>query len=101
MDFRVDQKGKYYTTRVSKETVAVTARLQDTIVQGTLHLAPDNRLKDEMNSAETFVAVTHAQVFALTGERPLYTTEILIVNKNQIVWIFPRETPSPEPAPAA
>lgn len=48
MDFRVDQKDKYYTTRVSKETVAVTARLQNTIVHGTLYLAPDNRLKDEM-----------------------------------------------------
>lgn len=101
MDFRVDQKGKYYTTRVSKETVAVTARLQDTIVQGTMYLTPDNRLKDEMNSAETFIAVTQAQVFALTGERPLYTTELLIVNKSQIVWIFPRDGSPPEPEPAA
>jgi hypothetical protein len=96
MDFRVDAKGKYYTTRVSKQSVAVVARVQDSIVQGTVHLAPDNRLKDELNGDETFLAVTQAEVWEIDGEHPLYTTEVLIVNKSQIIWIFPREPVQPE-----
>lgn len=101
MEFRVDQKGKYYTTHVTKNAVSVIARVQDSIVQGTLHLAPDNRLKDELNGSETFLAVTDAEVWPIEGKRPLYSTEVLIVNKTQIVWIFPRESSSPEPETAA
>ncbi len=97
MDFRVDAKGKYYTTHVSKQSVAVVARVQDSIVHGIVHLAPDNRLKDELNGNETFLAITNAEIFAVGGEQPLYSTEVLIVNKDQIVWIFPREHVQPEP----
>jgi hypothetical protein len=101
MDFRVDAKGKYFTTHVSKQSIAVIARVQDSIVHGTVHLSPDNRLKDELNGSETFLAVTNAEVWEVNGARPLYTTEVLIVNKDQITWIFPRETAQPEPENAA
>ena len=96
MDFRVDAKGKYYTTHVSKQSVAVIARVQDSIVHGTVHLSPDNRLKDELNDNETFLAITDAQVWEVDGARPLYSTQVLMLNKSQIVWIFPRETTQPE-----
>jgi hypothetical protein len=93
MDFyRVDEKGKYFTTHVNKHAVSVVARVQDSIVQGTMHLTPENRLKDELNNHETFVAITDAEVWALNGARPLYSTPALIVNKNQIAWIFPRHS---------
>ncbi len=91
MEFRVDAKGKYFTTHVSKQCVAIVARVRDSIVHGTLHLAPDNRLKDELNGDETFLAITNAEVFALDGERPLYSTEVLVINKDRIAWVFPRE----------
>ena len=91
MDFRVDAKGKYYTTHVSKQSVDVTARVKDSIIQGTIHLAPDNRLKDELNGSETFLAVTNAQVWAVDGTQPLYSTPVLMINKDQIAWIFPHE----------
>lgn len=97
MDFRVDAKGKYFTTHVSKQSVAVVARVQDSIVHGTVHLSPDNRLKDELNGSETFLAVTNAEVWEVNGTHPLYSTEVLMLNKNQIAWIFPRETVQPEP----
>jgi hypothetical protein len=97
MDFRVDAKGKYYTRHVSKQSVAVTARVGDSMVQGTVHLAPDNRLKDELNGGETFIAFTNAQVWEVNGAQPLYSTEVLMINKGQIAWIFPREKTEPEP----
>ena len=101
MEFRVDAKGKYYTTHVSKQSVDVTARVQDSIVQGTVHLAPDNRLKDELNGSETFLAITNAQVWQVDGKQALYSTEVLMINKNQIAWIFPRDKVETEPENAA
>ena len=97
MDFRVDAKGKYFTTHVSKQSVDVTARVQDSIIQGTVHLAPDNRLKDELNGSEAFLAVTNAQVWEVNGAQPLYSIEVLMINKDQIAWIFPREKTETEP----
>ena len=91
MDYRVDEKGKVFTTRVTKASVAVTARVGDSIIQGMVHLSPDNRLKDEMNHGENFIAITDAQVWTVGGTNPIYSAEVLIVNKPHIDWIFPRE----------
>ena len=101
MEFRVDAKGKYYTPHVSKQSVDVTARVRDSIIRGTVHLAPDNRLKDELNGGEIFIAVTDAQVWDVGGTQPLYSTQVLIVNKNEIAWIFPLEKTEAEPENAA
>lgn len=91
MDYRVDEKGKVFTDHVSKHGILVTARVDDTIIQGTLHVTSDNRLKDELNNSETFIALTQAQVWTLNGTNPIYSTEVLLVNKTRINWIFPRE----------
>ncbi len=96
MDYRVDEKGKFYTQRVNKRMVAVTARLADTIVHGTVYLTLDNRLKDELNTGDTFIAITKAEIMDAHSDRTLFETEVLIVNKTQLVWIFPRE-PGPQP----
>jgi Family of unknown function (DUF6812) len=96
MEFRVDAKGKYFTTHVSKQSVAIVARVQDAIIEGVVHLAPDNRLKDELNGGETFIAVTDAQVLDATSRRVLYSPPILILNKSQIAWISPREIDQPQ-----
>jgi hypothetical protein len=96
MDYRVDEKGKVFTTKVTKQGVAVTVHIRDSIIQGMVHVSPDNRLKDELNHGETFIAVTDAQVWTLNGTNPIYSTEILILNKSQIDWIFPREEPASE-----
>jgi hypothetical protein len=95
MDVRVDAKGKHYTTRVNKQSTAVIARVLDTIVMGSVHVTPDNRLKDELNSPEVFIAITDAEIWPVHGAQPLYTTEVLIVNKSQLAWIFPRTAAYP------
>ncbi len=97
MNLRVDAKGKYYTTHVNKQSIDVTVRVRDSIVKGTVHLAPDNRLKDELNADETFLAVTNAQVWEVNGAQALYTSDVLMINKDQIAWIFPREQTEAEP----
>ena len=94
MTYRVDDKGKVFTTRVTKQSIAITARVDDSIIQGIIHISPENRLKDELNLGENFMAVTDAQVWTLNGTTPLYSTPVLLINKTRINWIFPREDKS-------
>jgi hypothetical protein len=98
MDERVDAKGKFYTPRVTKSSVPIIARVADTIIKGKMNLMPDNRLKDELDSDEAFVAITEAEVLDAHTERVLFRVEVVIVNKQSIAWIFPRES---SPAQAA
>lgn len=94
MDFRVDEKGKYFTQQVNKRSIPVVARVDDSIIHGIVYLTLHNRLKDELNTGEEFIAVTDAKVWAARDDRLLYETPVLIVNKRQIAWIFPREAES-------
>ncbi|MBI4790721.1 MAG: hypothetical protein HY782_27145 [Chloroflexi bacterium] len=89
MDYRVDGKGKFYTQKVSKQAVSIVARVENTLIHGVIHLTPENRLKDEMNNGEEFVAITKAQVLDAATERVMHAAEVLIVNKARIAWILP------------
>lgn len=89
MQTQVDEKGKYYTDHVTKRGMSVVAAMRGAVVRGVVHLALDNRLKDEMNNAERFIAITKAQVWDADENRLQYQADVLIVNKEQIVWIFP------------
>jgi len=95
MDYRIDPKGKVFTTHVTKRTLAVVIGLSDSVIRGTVYLMADNRLKDELNSSEPFIAVTDAQVYQPGSDTPLYQSPALIINKNKIDWIFPQESPAP------
>ena len=41
---------------------------------------------------QTFLAVTEARVYALSGERPLYTVGFLNVNRSHITVVMPQTT---------
>ncbi len=94
MDYRVDEKGKVYTQHVSKLPVPVIVRVEDALIHGTVHLTPGNRLKDELNGDEAFIAITQVKVSAGASQRPLFETEVLILNKQRITWIYPSEPES-------
>ena len=51
-------------------------------------MKPDERLKDEFNRSEQFVAVTNAQILDAQGQ-VLYRCKFLTLNKDQIVWLIP------------
>ena len=91
MDYRVDQKGKYYTARITKETSPVLIATQTNIIHGSMHVMRDSRLKDKLNSAERFVAITNAEVFDLSNQTQLYSSAVLLLNKELIVWVIPQE----------
>ncbi|MBI5651915.1 MAG: hypothetical protein HZC40_15985 [Chloroflexi bacterium] len=89
MKIQVDDKGKYFTDRVEKASLPVIANIGGARVRGVVHLALDNRLKDEMNNGERFIAITAAQVWNENQDRLLFESDLLVVNKAQIIWIFP------------
>lgn len=101
MDYRVDPKGKVFTTHITKRSQAAIVCIGNLVIQGIVHLTPDNRLKDELNGNEEFIAITHAQVFQMGVEKPMFETPTLIVNKKQINWLFPKESPEPTDESAA
>jgi hypothetical protein len=104
VDYRIDEKGKFFTAHITKLRLPITACIGNWIVEGIVHLQSDNRLKDELNEGETFVAITHARVMEAGTGKLVHEPEVLIVHKAQIVWIFPRESaaksePSATPDP--
>lgn len=92
MVLSVDDKGKYFTERISKRGLPVTVSVRGTRIQGTIHLALDHRLKDELDSADDFIALTDAKIFGENGKRAVRKTELLLINKEQIDWVCPDET---------
>jgi len=86
MTFDYDDKGKFYTSIISKETTK--ARIQTTaqIIEGDVHVRRECRLKDELDNGELFLAVTDAHVFNTNGDE-LFHTAFIAVRRDQIIWV--------------
>ena len=84
-----DEKGKIFTTIVSKLPVRVLIQLPTNQVQGEIHVRKDGRLKDELDSANKYIAVTNATILSEDGSKVLKHCKFLSVNNSQIVWIIP------------
>jgi hypothetical protein len=83
-----DDKGKLFTNVVAKKPVKVRIQVATHLILGTVHIRPENRLKDEINQPETFLAVTDAQLINDKGETA-YTCKFIVVNRSQILWMAP------------
>ncbi len=94
MSFEYDAKGKIFTNVVSK--VAVSALVQTTLhqIRGMLHIRQGERVKDELDRDELFLAITNASVLAPDGS-VLHAAPFLAVRRAQIVWIIPTEDEEP------
>ena len=92
MSTHFDGKGKFFTEIISKEPVPVRIQTLTHSIQGNIHIRQGERIKDEINQAVRFVAVTDAVVFALSGDE-IFRTEFMIVNIDQVVWLTPKQDP--------
>ncbi len=90
MSIRFDEKGKFFTDIVSKEAIWVNLQTLTHRIYGRLHVRPGERLKDEINQAEDFIAITEATVFDSSGNA-LYHSKFIAVNRLHIIWILPEE----------
>jgi hypothetical protein len=85
---RVDDNGKVFTDRVTKDRVAAMVQTATHRVRGFVFCDRELRLKDELNaSQEQFIAMADAEV--LEGETVIQRTPFLTINKRHIVWLMP------------
>jgi hypothetical protein len=90
MSIHYDEKGKIFTDVIMKEAVPVLFQTPTNRIQGNIYVRPDERVKDQINQAEMFLAVTEAIVYDLSGEE-LFRCEFLLVNREQLIWLKPED----------
>lgn len=83
-----DEKGKYYTDVISKDIIFSHIQTHSNQIHGYVHVRKGERLSDEINEAQPFLAVTNAEIFSLEGEM-LYTCKFMAVNRSHIIWLMP------------
>jgi hypothetical protein len=86
-----DEKGKIFTTVISKQPIKVLMQLPTNQIQGEIHVRKDGRLKDEIDSANRYIAVTNASILSQDGSKVIKLCKFLSVNNSQIIWIIPEE----------
>ena len=90
MSIEYDEKGKFYTDVVKKLPIAAVIQTTTHLVRGFIHIRQGERLKNELEASEKFLAVTDAVVQDAEG-KPLFEAPFMAVQRAQIVWIFPVE----------
>jgi hypothetical protein len=83
-----DHKGKYFTDKVTKEIITATIQTLTVRISGEIHVRMQQRIKDELNREEQFIAVTNA-IVTNTRDEVVYRSKFLTVNRDHIVWLSP------------
>ncbi len=92
MDVRIDDRGKYFTPRVSKESVVSVLRTTEHLIVGHIYVRPDRRLKDDLNEDQArFLAITDALVYDPSGTQLLFSTSLLMVSYAHVILLSPVE----------
>lgn len=91
MSIEFNDKGKYFTDIVSKAAVPAIIQTITNRIEGFIHVRVDERVKNELDRTEPFLAVTNARIFASDGSL-MYQAAFMSVSRSQIVWVVPRET---------
>ncbi|MGA7193928.1 MAG: hypothetical protein WBW94_09870 [Anaerolineales bacterium] len=88
MTIEFDEKGKFFTDIVSKVSVRTTIQTTSQLVNGNIHVRQGERLKDELDRNELFLAVTDASILGPDG-KVIFSAPFLAVQRSQIVWVKP------------
>lgn len=88
MTIEYDEKGKIFTDIVSK--TAIDAMIQTTthMMRGRIHVRRDQRVIDELDINENFIAITDVTVLGADGQT-LFQAPFLAVRRSHIVWVIP------------
>jgi len=88
MTIEYDEKGKFYTDIVKKMPVPVVIQTVSHLVRGLVHVRDGERLKNELERNEMFIAVTNAVVYN-SDDKVLFTVPFMAIQRVQIIWIMP------------
>lgn len=90
MTYRFDEKGKFFTDVITKHVVPAMIQTTSHRIHGSIHVREEERVSDELNRKDQFLAVTEAKVFAADGSI-LFEAHFLAINTTQIIWVLPEE----------
>lgn len=97
MTIEYDEKGKFYTDVVKKLPISAVIQTTTHLVRGLIHVRHGERLKNELERDEEFLAVTHATIYG-ADDQVLFTSPFLALQRAQIVWLMPVDEESQEDA---
>ena len=90
MTIEYDEHGKIFTDIVSKISINVTVQTTTHMVRGRLHVRRDQRVKDELDRNESFLALTDVYVLGPDGQT-LFQAPFLAVRREHVVWVIPEQ----------
>lgn len=90
MTIEYDDKGKIFTDIVSKVGIQATIQTTTHLMRGQVHVRRDQRIKDELDSKEGFLAVTDVSILTPDGQA-LFEAPFLAVQRSHIVWVIPEQ----------
>jgi hypothetical protein len=90
MTIEYDEHGKIFTDIVSKVSVYVTIQTTTHMIRGRMHVRRDQRVKDELDLDESFLALTDVHVLGPDGQT-LFQAPFLAVKRTHIVWVIPEQ----------
>ena len=90
MTIEYDEKGKIFTDIVSKVAIQATIQTTTHMIRGNLHVRRDQRIKDELDTNENFLALTDVSVLGPEGQT-LFQAPFLAVRRSHIVWVIPEQ----------
>ncbi len=88
MTIEYDAKGKIFTDIVSKAAIQATIQTTTHLIRGNFHVRRDQRIKDELDLDENFLALTEVSVLGPDGQT-LFQAPFLAVRRSHIVWVIP------------
>ena len=90
MTIEYDEKGKIFTEVVSKVPIQATIQTTTHLIRGYLHVRRDQRIKDELDASENFLALTDVSVLGPDGQA-LFQAPFLAVRRSHIIWVIPEQ----------
>lgn len=97
MTIEYDEKGKIFTEIVSKVPIQATIQTTTHLMRGQLHVRRDQRIKDELDASENFLALTEVSVLGPDGQT-LFQAPFLAVRRSHIIWVIPEQEKNEEKA---
>ena len=88
MTIEYDDKGKVFTDVVSKVAIPAVVQTTQQLIRGNIHVHRDERLKDELDRDELFLAMTDVSMFGADGQET-HEARFVAVRRAQIVWVMP------------
>ncbi len=95
MTFEYDEKGKIFTDFVSKVAVYATIQTTTHMLRGRVHVRRDQRIIDELDLNENFLAITDVSILGVDGQ-VLFQAPFLALRRTHIVWVMPEQKSNEE-----